>query len=306
MSLQLTLTNLFLRHVVKRVQIGKLRPLLIRRYLNAVSRLMPLPSGVKLSPVPADPGRGLCAAEWLSIKRPERTILYFHGGGYFFGGLLTHRASCAYIARHARAKVLSVDYRMAPEHPCPAAVDDAVAWWKELLRQGINPAEVVFAGDSAGAALAVSCLVAAKAQGLPMPAGALLYSPMADMSCSGDSMKANAKTELMFAAHMVPQAAKLYLAGRSATDPLASPVFADLRGLPELHIFASESEILLSDSTRLHDNAREAGVRTTLTLRPGMPHVWPILIHLPEAHVDLKLSGKFVARVTGLARAQAA
>lgn len=306
MSLQLTLTNAFLRHVVKRVQIGKLRPRLIRHGLDTLARLMPLPSRIKHRPVAAEPAKGLVAAEWLSVKRPERTVLYFHGGGYFFGSLLTHRPSCAYLARHARAQVLSVDYRMAPEHPCPAAVDDGVAWWQELLNQGVNPAEAVFAGDSAGAGLAVACLVAAKAQGLPMPAGALLFSPFTDLTCSGDSMKANVKTELMFAAHMLPQAAALYLGGRPGTDPLASPLFADLSGLPELHIFASEDELLLSDSTRLHDNARQAGVASTLTTRPGMPHVWPIIVHLPEAQADLKLSGQFVARVTGVMQAQAA
>jgi epsilon-lactone hydrolase len=307
MSLRLTLTNLILRHVVRRVQIGKLRPMLVRHYLNAMARLVRLRPGITLTPVAADTTKGLCPAEWLSVDNPERTVLYFHGGGYFFGSLITHRPSCAQLARHTRARVLSVDYRLAPEHPCPAAVDDAVAWWKELLRQGVNPAEVVFAGDSAGAALAVSCLVQAKAQGLPMPAGALLYSPMADMSCSGESMVSNARSELMFSPHMVPQAANLYLAGRPATDPMASPIFADLRGLPELHIFASESEILLSDSTRLHDKARQSGVKSTLITRPGMPHVWPIMIHLPEAQADMALSAKFMARVTGtLPRAQAA
>ncbi len=306
MSFALSVTNAVLRHVVKRVQIGKLRPLLIRRLLDRLAAQVPRPKDLAHMALPANPARQLCPAEWLSVPRPERTVLYFHGGGYFFGSLATHRLSCGAIARHAKARVLSVDYRLAPEHTCPAAVEDAVAWWKELLRQGTDPSEVVFAGDSAGAGLTVACLVAAKAQGLPMPAGAVLFSPMADMSCSGDSMTTNAKAELMFAAPMVRQAAKLYLGGRPATDPLASPVFADLRGLPELFIFASESEILMSDSVRLHENARKAGVPCTLTTRPGMPHVWPIMVHLPEAQADLAMTAEFMARVTCEPQAQAA
>ena len=300
MSLSLNITNFALRLVVKAVQIGPLRPMLIRRTVNVLAKAMPVPKWATHTSIPANPALGLCPAEWISVAQPERTILYFHGGGYFFCGLRSHRPSCAHLARHAKARVLSVDYRMAPEHTCPAAVEDAVAWWKELLRQGVNPADVVFAGDSAGAGLAAACLVAAKAQGLPMPAGAVLYSPMADMSCSGESMVSNAKTDVMFSARMIPQAAALYLGGRASTDPLASPVFANLRGLPELLIFASESELLMSDSVRLHENAREAGIACTLILRPGMPHVWPIIVHLPEAQADLRLSAQFIARVTAL------
>ena len=138
-----------------------------------------------------------------------------------------------------------------------------------------------------------------------MPAGAVLYSPMTDMTCSGESMVRNAKADVMFSTHLIPQTAKLYLGGRSSKDPLASPVFADLRGLPELFIFASESEVLMSDSVQLQENAQKAGVRSTLTLRPGMPHVWPIIIYLPEAQADLKLSADFIARVTALPQARA-
>ena len=301
MSLQLKITNAVLRLLVKKVQVGRLRPILIRRTVDFIAKALPMPKWALHTPIAANPERGLCAAEWVSVAQPERTILYFHGGGYFFGSLGSHRVSCAHLARHAKARVLSVGYRMAPEHTCPAAVEDAVAWWQELLRQGVDPADVVFAGDSAGGGLAAACLVASKAQGLPMPAGAVLYSPMTDMSCSGESMVSNAKSDVMFSAHMIPQAAALYLGGRPATDPLASPVFADLRGLPELFIFASESEALMSDSVRLHQNARKAGVPSTLTLRPGMPHVWPIIITLPEAQADLKFSGEFIARVTAAA-----
>jgi monoterpene epsilon-lactone hydrolase len=299
MSVQLSIASFLLRRVGRPMQIGLLRPLLVRRVIHVLACLVPVPmEGLGHEAVAADPERSLCPAEWLSVARPERTIVYFHGGGYFFGGLGTHRPACALLARYAKACVLSVDYRMAPEHHCPAPVEDGVAWWRELVRKGVDPANVVFAGDSAGAGLATAVMVSAREQGLPMPAGAVLFSPFADMSCSGESMISQRHCEQMFVAAMVPQAAALYLNGRPATDPLASPVFADLRGLPELFMFASQHEILLSDATRLHDNARKQGVTSTLTVRPKMPHVWPILVVLPEGRADLMLAARFAVRAT--------
>lgn len=256
------------------------------------------PADIEHTPVAANPGKGLCPAEWLSVKNPERVVLYFHGGGYFFCSLDTHRAACGYLARRSKARVLSVDYRLAPEHPYPAAIDDAIAWWQELLSQGVKPEEVVFAGDSAGGGLALACLVAARDRGLPLPAGALLFSPWVDLTCSGDTFRTQAKTDVMFNPHLLPQAAELYLQGRPATDPLASPLFADLTGLPAMLIFASQHEILLADSTRLHDKATQSGVQSQLIVQPRMPHVWPIMIALPEAKVAMRQSGAFIERMT--------
>ncbi|HIV73318.1 MAG TPA: alpha/beta hydrolase [Candidatus Aquabacterium excrementipullorum] len=302
MSVQSIITNLVLRWQFKNGSKGPLNVGAARHKVDKLAdRYPPPPKEIKHTPVPANAAKGLCPAEWLSVAQPQRTVLYFHGGGYFFCSLKTHRPTCAYLARTAQARVLSVDYRMAPENPFPAAVDDAVAWWKELLAQGINPANVVFAGDSAGGGLALACLLASRQQGLPLPAGALLFSPWADLSCSGETMKTKAKDDVMFNPHLLPEAAALYLKGHSAKDPLVSPVFGDLTGLPELFIFASEHEILLSDSTRLHDKARQQGVKSTLTLRQRLPHVWPTMLMLPEARQDLKLSGDFVTRVTAAA-----
>lgn len=306
MSIQSTIANLVIRWQFKHGSRGPLNVYAARHQVNKLAeRNPPLPKDIRHTPLAEDQARGLCPAEWLSVAQPKRTIVYFHGGGYFFCGLSTHRPPCAYLARTAQARVLSVDYRMAPENPFPAAVNDAVAWWKELLRQGVKPEDVVFAGDSAGGGLALACLLAAREQGLPLPAGALLFSPWTDLSCSGETMKTMAKADVMFNPHLLPEAAALYLNGRPATDPLISPLFGDLRGLPELSIFASEHEVLLSDSTRLHDKARREGVKSTLTLRPRLPHVWPTMVMLPEARRDLKLSGEFIARVTGTAAPQA-
>ena len=179
-----------------------------------------------------------------------------------------------------------------------AAVNDAVAWWKELLDQGFNPAEVVFAGDSAGGGLALACMLAAREQGLPLPAAAVLFSPWTDLSCSGETMRSKADVDVMFNPDSLPQAAALYLAGQPSTTPLASPLFADLHGLPPLMIHASEHEILLSDATRLHERALAQGVRSELHLKAKMPHVWPTMVMLPEARQTLQHCGDFIAKMT--------
>lgn len=298
MSIQSFITNLVLRHQFKRQGRGPLNVEKARHMVNKMAkRSPPPPKSIQHTPVPAQAQHKLCAAEWLSVAQPKHTVLYFHGGGYFFCGLETHRPTCAYLARTAQARVLSVDYRMAPEHVFPAAVDDAVAWWQELLRQGTDPKTVVFAGDSAGGGLALACMVAARDQGLPMPAGAILFSPWTDLSCSGETMKTLADADVMFNPESLPEAAALYLAGKPTTTPLASPLFANLKGLPSLMIHASQHEILLADATRLHERAMAQGVTSEIHLRAKMPHVWPTMLLLPEARQTLKECGEFVARV---------
>jgi epsilon-lactone hydrolase len=299
MSIQAILTNLVLRYQVKRAGRGPLDVQKARHMTSKMAkRYPPLPKDIAHTPLAGRTGAGLCSAEWLSVAHPQRTVMYFHGGGYFFCGLDTHRPTCAYLARTAQARVLSVDYRMAPEHVFPAAVNDAVAWWKELLDQGFKPSEVVFAGDSAGGGLALACMLAAREQGLPLPAGAVLFSPWTDLSCSGETMRTNADADVMFNPESLPDAAALYLAGQPNTTPLASPLFGELQGLPPLMTHASEHEILLADSTRLHERALAQGVRSELHLKAKMPHVWPIMLALPEARQTLKHCGEFIAQVT--------
>ncbi len=299
MSIQSVIANMVLRYQFKRAGRGPLNVHKARHMVNKMAkRYPPPPPEIKHTPVAAQPASTLCSAEWLSVANPKRTVLYFHGGGYFFCGLETHRPTCAYLARTAQAQVLSVDYRMAPENVFPAAVDDAVAWWKELLAKGIDPKSVVFGGDSAGGGLALACLVASRDQGLPMPAGAVLFSPWSDLSCSGETMKSLADADVMFNPESLPEAAALYLNGQPSNTPLASPLFADLKGLPPLMIHASKHEILLADSTRLHERAKQQGVQSELHLKAKMPHVWPTMLMLPEARQTLKECGAFIARVT--------
>lgn len=309
MSIQSAIANLIIRWQFKRQGKGPLTLHALhgaRKHVNAVAaKYPPPPKDITHTPVPANAAKGLCPAEWLSVAQPQRTVVYFHGGGYFFCGLETHRPTCAYLARTAQAKVLSVDYRMAPENPFPAAVDDAVAWWKALLAQGTQPADVVFAGDSAGGGLALACCLAARAQGLPLPSGLLLFSPWADLSCSGETMRTMAKADVMFNPHSLPEAAAYYLNGTPATEPLASPLFGDLKGFPPMLVFASEHEILLSDSTRLVEKAKASGVKVTFKTRARMPHVWPTMIMLPEGRADLKISGDFVKTCTAKSPASA-
>lgn len=299
MSIQATLTGWLLRLTFKRETRGTINVDRARAMVTKMAkRNPPVPKEVQHTPVAAQPHKGLCPAEWLQTEGAETTVVYFHGGGYFFCGLDTHRPVAAYLAKAGKLKVLSVDYRMAPEHVFPAAIDDALAWWTHLLEQGLDPKKVVFGGDSAGGGLTLATLLAARDKGVPMPAGAFLFSPWADLSCSGDTMKTMAKADVMFDPNALPQAAALYLAGRSAQTPLASPVFADLSGLPPLMIHASEHEVLLDDSRRVHANAQKTGVPSELHLKPKMPHVWPTMVLLPEARESLKDTVAFIRRVT--------
>ena len=303
MSIQSAIANLVIRWQFKRKGKGPLTLKALygaRKNVDALAaKYPPPPADIKHTPVPADAAKGLCPAEWLSVANPRRTVVYFHGGGYFFCSLATHRPTCAYLARTAQARVLSVDYRMAPENPFPAAVDDAVAWWKALLAQGILPSEVVFGGDSAGGGLALAACLAARDQGLPLPAGLLLFSPWTDLTCAGETMLTMAKADVMFNPHALPEAAAFYLNGAPATEPLASPLFGDLTGFPPMLVFASEHEVLLSDSVRLVEKANSVDVDVTFKTRRRMPHVWPTMVMLPEGRADLKLSGQFVmARTT--------
>ena len=301
MSIQAFLTRWYLRSQFKPQPGTHVSVDEARQGMARMSRWqVPLPKGVHLKSLPADAAALLCPAEWLSVQAPQRTVLYFHGGGYFSCGLDTHRPVVAAISLRAQARVLSVDYRLAPEHPCPAAVEDALAWYRDVLSD-TPAAQIVLAGDSAGGGLVVACLQAALQQGLPMPAGAVLFSPWVDLASTGESVQAQARTDVMFNPENLVDAAQFYLAGRSATDPVASPLYGDMEGLPALLIFASQSEILLSDATRLHDKAQAAGVTSQLVLQPNMPHVWPIMVMLPEAKASLRQVAAFMReRVPGL------
>lgn len=230
------------------------------------------------------------------------TVLYCHGGGYYFCSPRSHRSIVFGLATRAEAPVFSLDYRLAPEHRFPAAFDDAVAAYRQLLALGIAPASIVIAGDSAGGGLALATLVALRDAGDPMPAGGLLFSPWTDLAATGASIRANDGRDPMFSGAAIASAGKVYLGDTPATHPLASPFYADLHGLPPLFIMAGSTEVLLDDSRRVADKARAAGVECELEVWNKMPHVWPIFApFIPEANRALERAAAFVRRVTSRA-----
>ncbi|HEX7932524.1 MAG TPA: alpha/beta hydrolase [Paraburkholderia sp.] len=241
--------------------------------------------------------------EWLEpAGGAQSTVLYCHGGGYYFCSPRSHRSIVFGLATRANASVFSLDYRLAPEHRFPAALDDAIAAYRQLLSSGTPPESIVIAGDSAGGGLALATLVALRDAGDPLPAGGLLFSPWTDLAATGASIVDNDGADPMFSGPAIARAAKVYLGETSATHPYASPLYADLRGLPPLFMMAGSTEVLLDDSRRVAANARAAGVDCELEVWEKMPHVWPIFApFIPEANRALDGAAAFVRRVTGRA-----
>ena len=242
------------------------------------------------------------AAEWVTDENAagDRAILYLHGGGYVIGSVRTHRALMAGLSRAAGARVLGLEYRLAPEHPFPAAVEDAVAAYRWLLRQGYAPGHIAVAGDSAGGGLTVAALVQSRYCGLPRPAAAVCFSPWVDLEGIGDSMTGNVGKGDMVERDGLLFMASAYLNGADARAPLAAPLYADLRGLPPTLIQAGAIETLLDDATRLADQARAAGADVELDVWEDMIHVWQLFAPmLPEGRQALAQAGAFVKKHTG-------
>lgn len=237
------------------------------------------------------------AAEWITTPEvsPAHAILYLHGGGYVVGSLNTHRDLAARLGRAAGARVLTIDYRLAPEHPHPAAVDDAVAAYRWLLAHDLAPARLAIAGDSAGGGLTIATLLALRDLGAPLPSGGVCFSPWVDMEATGASMD-EITNDPMLNKQLILHFARFYLTG--GVDPrtsLAAPLHADLQGLPPLLVQASRHEVLRDDATRFVERARRAGVDCTLELTDEVPHVWQIFASvLPEGQQALDRAGAFL------------
>jgi acetyl esterase/lipase len=226
-------------------------------------------------------------------------LVYFHGGGYGIASALAYRAYCSHLVERAGVRVLNVDYRLAPEHPFPAAVEDALTAYEWVLSQGASPSRLVMGGDSAGAGLTVAGLLVMRDRGLPLPAGGVCLSPWVDLTNTATTYATRAETDTMFSLASARAAAALYLQGHDARDPLASPVFADLTGLPPLLILVGEGEVLLDDADTLAKTATGAGVPAELFVYPGMPHVWMLdYPAYPEAATAFDQIAAFAARVT--------
>ncbi len=237
------------------------------------------------------------AAEWITppLALPKRTLLFIHGGGYFFGSLNTHRQLAADVANAAQARTLLFEYRLAPEHRYPAALDDTLAVYRALIRDGTDPSQLILAGDSAGGGLTLAIMIALRDAGEPLPALAICFSPWTDLACTGESMQSRVKADPWFDPRQMVQAARYYLGNQDPETPLASPLYADLHGLPPLLFQVGMDEILLSDSTRMAEKARAAGVDVTLQVWPHMMHVWQAFArYVPEGRAALSHVAAFV------------
>jgi monoterpene epsilon-lactone hydrolase len=265
-----------------------------RTSYNRAKRLFPVPSDVMVETVAA----GGVPAERLTAPGSAAgpLVLYFHGGSYVMGSLDSHRHLAAAVAEAVPATVVLLDYRLAPEHPFPAALEDALAAYRSMVEGGQPPGRIVIAGDSAGGGLAVATMIAARDEGLPLPAAAALIAPWVDLSCT---VAMCAAFDPLVNPDRAREAAGFYLAGRDPRTPFASPLYGDLRGLPPLLIQAASEEVLLGDAHALDRCAREQGVSSTLELTPDVVHVWhwfaPILREGREAIARM---GDFIRTAT--------
>ena len=265
-----------------------------RRLLRELTSAQPLPADVTVTAAALG---GVPTAE-ITVDgiEPRHVILYFHGGVYVLGDAFQAAGLAAQIGRRTRAKVISVDYRLAPENPYPAAVDDALAAYEALLQDGTAPLDIAFAGESAGGGLAVATLVNAREHGLPLPAAAFVMSPYADLTLAGTTMDTKREADPLLSRENLRARVPDYVAGQDAAAGLISPVFADLSGLPPLIIQAGSHEVLLDDAVRLARQAATADVEVTLDITPGVPHVfqayYPVL---DEAAAALDRAGQLLS-----------
>ena len=254
-------------------------------------------SDVKCEPVDA----GGVKAEWIVPPGAanDRVVLYLHGGGYVMGSINTHRAMIARVARASQARALALDYRMAPEHPFPAAVEDSTAAYRWLLAQGYKPSKIAISGDSAGGGLTLATLLALRDAGVPLPAAAAPISPWTDMEGTGASVKTRAAKDPMVGSASLLPMGKMYIGDHNPKDPLASPLYGDYRGLPPLLIQVGDAEVLLDDSTRVAQRAKAAGVKVDLEVWDEMIHVWHVFAKiLPEGQQAIDKIGKFIVEHT--------
>lgn len=236
------------------------------------------------------------AGEWVRIgnKRPRNIILYFPGGGFIMRTAVQHKGFVAKICRAANARALIVHYRLAPEVPFPGGLEDCLAAYHDLLAQGVDPANITVAGDSAGGGLVLSTLLALRDEGTPMPKNAIVLSPLADLTYSGKSRVTNKYRDPMLPTHRASEMHELYIGDASPEDRFLSPVFADFHDLPPILGQVGSTEILLDDTVRSAERAAEADVPFFLEIWNEMPHVFPIFGVLPEAQVAIDRMAEFI------------
>ena len=266
----------------------------LRTRYDGISKMFTLPEDMTVETVQANgvPAERLRDAGTV----PGRTVLYLHGGGYAIGSPVSHRHVAAAIVRAADATLVVPDYRLAPEHRYPAALHDSLAAYSWLLERGQDPAQLIVAGDSAGGGLALALMISARNQGIRLPAAAVLISPWVDLAGTGETLETlQARDPVVQKAGLIDMA-RHYLGDRDPRTPLASPLYADLTGLPPLLIQVGSEEVLLDDSLRLHRKAREQGVTTTLEVWDEMIHVWHFFHpQLQEGRDAIRRVGQFIS-----------
>lgn len=236
----------------------------------------------------------LPALEMVSSENAQHSILYLHGGGYFFGRPPFYRLMIRILLKRLPANLCFPEYRLAPEHPFPAAFDDGLVTYRHMIDNGVDVQKWVVMGDSAGGGLSLAVLQAARDEGLPMPAAVVLFSPWTDLSGTSQSMCECTKTDVMFCQEWFTLAAQWYAGDQDLYQPRISPLFGDMHGLPPTLIFASNHEMLRDDSIRLAEKMKAAKVPVELILRDNKPHIWPVLAHTPEARKALRETVQFI------------
>jgi monoterpene epsilon-lactone hydrolase len=272
-----------------------------RRLLRALLSAQPLPPEITVT---ASALGGVPTAE-ITVDGIEarHVVLYFHGGVYVMGDAFLAADLASQVGRRTNAKAISVDYRLAPEHPYPAAVDDALAAYEALLQNGIAASDIAFAGESAGGGLAIATLINARDRGLPLPAAAFVMSPYADLTLAGTTLETRREVDPLLSPEALQARVGDYTAGQDAALGLISPIFADLSSLPPLIIQAGTHEVLLDDAVRLAQRAVTADVEVTLDITPGVPHVFQAYhAILDEGAAALDRAGRLLA--THLAAAE--
>ena len=270
-----------------------------RRFVTVAERLVPdPPPHTRTLPVDADGVRADLIAT--PASEGERHVLFLHGGAFIIGSPNLYRHLTWRIASAARARVLAVDYRLAPEHPFPAALEDAFTAYNWLVTGGADPTRIAVMGDSAGGGLVFSLMLRLRDEGYPLPGAAVALSPWTDLALTGDSLRVNAIHDPMLNADDPPLFVNDYLAGADPRAPYVSPLYGDPAGLPPTFIQVGSDEVLRDDAVRMADRMRAAGCQVELEIWPRMPHVWHVFVPLiPEARRAIERVGAFVREKTG-------
>jgi acetyl esterase/lipase len=305
MSLRAEILRFAMRHVFKRPAQHTTDIATLRQRIEVFNRFIPNPPRkATVTRVVAGGIAGVRVA--MPTSHQDRHMLYLHGGGYVFGSPAHYRDFLWRIADVTRSRVLCIDYRLAPEHPFPAAVDDAVAAYRWLLGEGVDPGRISVMGDSAGGGLTFATLLKLRDDGIPLPAAAVALSPWTDLTVTSASIGRFADSDPMLSPEAAETYARWYLAGADPRHPYASPLYGNLDGLPPTLIQVGSDEILRDDCTRIAERLRDAGRRAELEIWPRMPHVWQLFARiLPEARRAIEQVGAFVEANTSAHRTQA-